>query len=228
MDDLLWHPWRLIHGPTEMADCHVRLHTLPARGFPDADGPFLERHLHDIAAIIDGQALFGLRRGLDWLWHHRPPEPDVPRILHLDFHPVNLMVQGGNCQGVLDWAEADVGDRHADVATTLVLIWSAPVEMPRLWQRIGKLPAKWVLYRRYHAAYARQLSLDPERLQYYIAWATLRRLCRYGLWLRSGPWITGGKASSLRHLRPDRVAVLCRLFHKQTRVTGGSPWSAVS
>jgi aminoglycoside phosphotransferase (APT) family kinase protein len=142
----------------------------------------------------------------------------VPSIVHLDFHPLNLMAQAGRCQGVLDWGDSDVGDRHADVAVTLVLIRSVVVAMASAWQRLAAWPGRGFLYRRYRRAYARLLPLDESRLSYYMAWAALRRLCRYGLWLRHGPQATGGKPASLRYLTSDRIDVLCRCFWRQTGV----------
>jgi aminoglycoside phosphotransferase (APT) family kinase protein len=40
-------------------------------------------------------------------------------LLHLDFHPFNLIVRGGRITGVLDWTNSAIGDPRADVARTL-------------------------------------------------------------------------------------------------------------
>jgi hypothetical protein len=75
-----------------------------------------------------------------------------------------------------------------------------------------------MLYRRYLRAYRRLMPIDDERLGYFLAWAALRRLCRYGSWLRAGPWVTGSKPSSLRYLGADRVDLLRRCFEEQAHV----------
>jgi len=138
--------------------------------------------------------------------------------VHLDFHPINLMFEHDQCRGVLDWCDADVGDRHADVAVTLTLIRTAPVAVASFRQRLATWPGRWLLYRRYLRAYRRLLPLDDGKLSYYMAWAALRRLCRYGTWLRAGPQITGSKPACLGLLRRDRIDVLRRCFWEQTGV----------
>ena len=92
------------------------------------------------------------------------------------------------------------------------------MEAYQAWQKATMVPGRWLLYRRYLKAYRRLLPVDEGKLSFYLAWAALRRLSRYGLWLRVGPWATGGKQSSLRYLRPDKVALLGACFEEQTGV----------
>ena len=47
-------------------------------------------------------------------------------ILHLDFHPLNILCRGGQATVILDWANATVGDPHADVARTLSIFRLIP------------------------------------------------------------------------------------------------------
>lgn len=218
LDLLLHQPWQLLNGPARMAAAHVRLHRLSPDGFPAPAGDFLTRHLDAIRTMIDEYDLAGLRRGWEWLVAHRPMGPLERRPLHLDFHPINLMFRGTTCEGVLDWGDADVGDRHADIAATLILVRTAAIEVAAPWQRLTAVPGRWMLCNRYLRAYRRLLPLDKDRLCYFVAWAALRRLCRYGAWLRVGPWVTGSKSSSLRHLTPARVASLLRAFGQQTNL----------
>lgn len=167
-----------------------------------------------MTGLVKTYDLDGLKPGLDWLKAHRPEPPAALSVLHLDYHPINFMVAQGRCSGVLDWGDSDVGDRHADVGATVVLLRTAPVEIrgPLRW------PALWagrpVILMRYLNPYRRRAGLDRDRLRYFIAWAALRRLCRWGQWLAAGPASTGGKPSSLAHLRPDRVDDLRRCFRR--------------
>src|SRR5207248_6960760 len=108
----------------------------------------------------------------DWLVRHRPADPERPSILHLDFHPVNILFDRGQCSGVIDWCDADVGDRHADVATTLVLMKTAPVEIPHLWERPFAGFARWIVRERYRRVYDRHLPPDPGKPSYYAALAS--------------------------------------------------------
>jgi hypothetical protein len=69
-----------------------------------------------------------LRPGLDWLSLHRPPPSRPASLLHLDWHPLNLIRGEGGGLTVLDWTEADVGDPHADLGTALMMIERRRVE----------------------------------------------------------------------------------------------------
>jgi aminoglycoside phosphotransferase (APT) family kinase protein len=52
-------------------------------------------------------------------------EPDV--LLHLDFHPMNVLVADGRISAVLDWANARIGDPRADLAWTASILRFAPL-----------------------------------------------------------------------------------------------------
>ena len=78
----------------------------------------LDRHLETLRTAIARHDLTGLEHGLEWLKAKRPPEPAALSILHLDFHPLNLIVRPDGSLAVLDWTYADLGDPHADVATS--------------------------------------------------------------------------------------------------------------
>lgn len=48
--------------------------------------------------------------------------PDGDSVLHLDFHPDNIIFNGDNHTSAIDWATAAKGNRTADVATTVFLL----------------------------------------------------------------------------------------------------------
>lgn len=48
------------------------------------------------------------------------------RVLHLDYHPLNLLVEGRRATGLIDWANVQVGDRRADLARTVTILRLAP------------------------------------------------------------------------------------------------------
>jgi aminoglycoside phosphotransferase (APT) family kinase protein len=205
-------------APAHMAAMHARLHGFPAADFPSPPGRFLERRLREMRRLLHEYELDGLTPGLDWLQGRRPEPPEVPSILHLDFHPMNLVFDRGCCRGVLDWCEADVGDRHADVASTLMLLDTAPLEGITAAQRLAALAGRSMLRRRYLRAYRRFFPIDRARLRYFKAWAALQRLCRWGTWLRAGPLITGSKPSVMRFVTPEQIALLERYFQHQAGV----------
>ena len=47
------------------------------------------------------------------------PPCDVATLVHLDFHPMNLVVTGDATMAAVDWVNAGVGDRRLDVARTV-------------------------------------------------------------------------------------------------------------
>jgi len=53
-----------------------------------------------------------------------------PRLLHLDYHPLNLLTDGATMTGVLDWANAAAGDQRADLARTITILRFATGELP--------------------------------------------------------------------------------------------------
>jgi aminoglycoside phosphotransferase (APT) family kinase protein len=59
-----------------------------------------------------------------------------PVLLHLDYHPLNVLAQGARITAVLDWANARSGDPRADLARTLTIL--------RLSPRPVGTPPRWV------------------------------------------------------------------------------------
>lgn len=47
---------------------------------------------------------------------------DTNRLLHLDYHPLNVMVEKGKITAVLDWVNASCGDPRLDVARTYSIL----------------------------------------------------------------------------------------------------------
>ncbi|GAA4098880.1 phosphotransferase [Nonomuraea soli] len=73
---------------------------------------------------------------------HRVPAPDwLPgdggQVLHLDFHPGNVILTPGG-PSVIDWCNARSGEPAVDVATTLVLLTTgeAPKGVERLARKV--------------------------------------------------------------------------------------------
>jgi aminoglycoside phosphotransferase (APT) family kinase protein len=115
-----------------------------------------------------------------WLESERPAEPARLAICHGDFHPHNVLSDGGRVTGVLDWPNALVADPAFDVASTRVILRFAPVELAgvsrpvRVLMRVGRV----LLARRYVAGYRRRRPLDPKVLAYYEAASIMRALVR--------------------------------------------------
>jgi aminoglycoside phosphotransferase (APT) family kinase protein len=89
----------------------------------------LQRALHLVAAPP------GLRAG----WINWPAPADAAlaarlravatqndRLLHLDYHPLNVLAHGVQLTAVLDWTNAHAGDPRADIARTLTILRLMP------------------------------------------------------------------------------------------------------
>jgi len=218
LDELFRRFWRIVHAPIEMAEMQARLHRMPTDGFP-APPDFLTRQFQDLHDIIEDYDLHGLWPALDWLEENRPPEPARPSIIHLDFHPMNMLCRWRRCTGILDWSDADLGDRHADIASSLVLIRSAPDAIARTtWQWLTTLPGRWMFWKSYLNAYSNRLPLDEHRLAYYGAWAALRRLCRRVVCLHTSPQTNGWKPAIHSYLASERLDCLVEFICKPSGI----------
>ena len=215
---MLARPWKLLSLSARMAELHLRLHRLSSEGLVASAKGFLDRTLDQLGELIADYELRNLRPGLDWLSRHRPSQGQEAAIVHLDWHPLNLIRDDEDRLWALDWSESDVGDPHADVAMTLILLRYAPVGYRDWWETLSvPLGRDWIV-RRYWYTYRRQNRLDERRLSYYLAWAVLRRLAFYGRWQVGGPASTGSKTEVLRYLQRSHLEDLCRAFHRWTGV----------
>jgi aminoglycoside phosphotransferase (APT) family kinase protein len=50
------------------------------------------------------------------------PEPKRAVLLHLDYHPLNVLTDGKRITGVLDWANTCAGDPRIDLARTRTIL----------------------------------------------------------------------------------------------------------
>jgi aminoglycoside phosphotransferase (APT) family kinase protein len=174
--------------------------------------------LGEIRRAVEQFGLDGLRPGIDWLEAHRPPdEPDL-RVIHGDFHPVNVMVEGDTVSGVLDWPNVDLADRHADLGFTLFLLEAEAAEPHGLWQRLIVDFGRRLFTRLYLRAYRRHLPVDRGLLRYYRSLLALRRLGQYGVWRQVGAEATGSRPDAITRLDDAQVETVIRYFRKHTGV----------
>ena len=107
-----------------------------------------------------------LQAGAQWLFDHRPAEPDRASVCHGDFHPLNILVEDDIVTGVLDWAGFVIADPAFDVANTLVLT-TIPVKY-LIGLPDGVSAFDWdFTAEQYLSAYQQIRALDQTNLDYY-------------------------------------------------------------
>lgn len=107
-------PWRLRPLAAAFGRAQAALHAAPAPDTLRAEG----RSWIDWQGRADEALAARLRAAAT--------EPE--RILHFDFHPLNVMVEAGIVTGILDWANVHTGDPRADLARTVTILRLAPAE----------------------------------------------------------------------------------------------------
>jgi aminoglycoside phosphotransferase (APT) family kinase protein len=113
LQELQQHPWRIWHLGVAMGRTQNRIHGAPL-------SEALRRALPAWSPRADEapQALGALLRAA--------PAGSIA-LLHLDYHPLNVMSDGRRLTGVLDWANVAIGDRRADLARTITILRLAPL-----------------------------------------------------------------------------------------------------
>ena len=58
-------------------------------------------------------------------------------LLHLDYHPYNVLTDGKQITGIIDWTNAQAGDPRADAARTLSILRIDPIARQPFLRRFG-------------------------------------------------------------------------------------------
>jgi aminoglycoside phosphotransferase (APT) family kinase protein len=146
--ELAERPWRVWALGRALGRAHTRLNRIPAP--PDlpsrwrswAGNPALEERL-----------------------------PAGDRLLHLDFHPLNVMTDGRDVTAVIDWTNTSAGDPRADAARSLAILLVSPMG-PTIPKAFGVL--RRILAAAYQSGYGRLESMSPFHL--WAATAMLREM----------------------------------------------------
>ncbi len=180
--------------------------------------PLLDRALALIAERVEKGPLPGLKDALRRLAAragvYRVAEPSV---VHMDYHPLNVLVDGVRVTGVIDWVNTDVGDRHLDAAMTAAILSSSALEHPR-WMRdnvIGN-SLRTVFASTYVPLYHAMARLDFERFRYCQAVAALLRLSMLGMMRAQGPEAVGFRSEAIAEVTPAVVRLLTRYAERKS------------
>ena len=159
-------PWRARRFVDQLAGLALRLHALPITDFPaDAGGTLVDHRLglpRRVTAALDRPQLAAALERAEALADAAMSGPAV--VCHGDFHPLNVMVHGDRAS-VIDWTDAGLGPREADVARTLVLFHIASIAAGSAFERGVLKLAGPPMARRYRRTYAIGAALDPRRLE---------------------------------------------------------------
>ena len=168
--ELRARPWRAWPLGLAFGRMQAAIHALPAPADLQASGDWV-----DWAGPVDA----ALRGRL-------PAGPQPARLLHLDYHPLNVLVDGRRVTAVLDWVNCRAGDPRADVARTFTILRLLPVRPGPLLppERALRLLLALAWRRGYVTA-----AGPPEDMAPFLAWAGEAMLRDLGRTIgRPGHW----------------------------------------
>lgn len=144
--------------------------------------PARAHHLVSAAGALQAQlhragaGISGVRLDAGWALPHSPdeeaalaacPDDGPATLLHLDFHPLNLLADERRITAVVDWMNAGWGDARRDVArTTALLILELTRPGSRLQPVVPAVLAAW--WAGYESVAGSLRDMGP-----YIVWAGL-------------------------------------------------------
>ncbi|MBF6560609.1 MAG: phosphotransferase [Candidatus Binataceae bacterium] len=213
----------------------ARLHRLAARGLaidhlpqgficsPDrapASAPLLDRMLGVIAERVARGPIPGLEAALAMLRDGAARFREAPAaIVHMDYHPQNVIVRGVRVTGVIDWVSADRGDRHLDAATTSAILATSAMERPN-WMRDNRAgnTLRALFAGLYFPMYHALAPMDLARFRYCQAVAAVMRLSTFGMMRARGPGAVGYRPEAIANVIPDVVRLLTRYASRKTGV----------
>lgn len=209
----------------------VRLHRLDASGDEIKDlprayssssvpaaAPLLDRLLGIIAERVEGGPLPGLRDALTSLRERAERYRAAPdALVHMDYHPQNVIVRGMRVTGVIDWVNADRGDRHLDAATTSAILATSAMDRPR-WMRDNPIgnTLRALFAALYFPAYHALAPMELDRFRYCQAVAALFRLSTLGMMRVRGPESVGYRPEAIANVTPDVVRLLSRYASRKS------------
>jgi aminoglycoside phosphotransferase (APT) family kinase protein len=177
-----------------------------------AQAPLLDRMLKLIEHRVEEGPLPGLKEAHSRLSARAAEFRIAPSsIVHMDYHPQNVVVKGFRVNGVIDWVNTDIGDRHLDAAMTAAILSSSALEHPR-WMRdnVAGNSLRALFASLYIPLYHAMAPLDFERFRYCQAVASLLRLSMLGMMRARGAEVVGFRPEAIGEVTPAVVRLLSR------------------
>lgn len=167
LDVLTRRPWRTRQMIDRLAELSLRLHSLPVDGWPSLTDPLalVDQRLALPRRVVEHIEVPGLRDVLERATDLAPLAVAGPAVAcHGDFHPLNVIVHEHQAS-VIDWTDAGLGPREADVSRTLLLFNVASIAAETRLERAVLRIVGPRLERRYRHSYEARSSLDPSLLR---------------------------------------------------------------
>jgi aminoglycoside phosphotransferase (APT) family kinase protein len=178
----------------------------------DANAPLLDRMLKIIEQRVEQGPLPGLKEAHARLAARASEFRTTPlSLVHMDYHPQNVVVKGFRVNGVIDWVNTDIGDRHLDAAMTAAILSSSAMEHPR-WMRDNAVgnSLRTLFASLYIPLYHAMAPLDFERFRYCQAVGSLLRLSMLGMMRTRGAEVVGFRPEAIGEVTPAVVRLLSR------------------
>jgi aminoglycoside phosphotransferase (APT) family kinase protein len=176
-------PWAVLRLSRLFGRAQAQIHAVPAP--PElaagAPGDWLSRAGPDYRLLADHMAALG---------------PATDAFIHMDYHPLNLISDGKEVTGIIDWGGAAAGDRRADLARTYITLVTAPVPPGpmSLILNFMRNAMLWAWRRGYE-----ELAGPMPDFRLYRAWAAATLLTELEVVIdRPGVWGTPKDAENLR------------------------------
>jgi len=163
-------PRLLTDLPRTMAEQQAALHALdpgPVVAALDTPTVTVERWFDSLRGRIDAGAV-GFADALRWLVDNRPDDRGRRVICHGDLWPGNVLVDGREVTGVLDWTVATVAEPALDVGFSTMALSLVPIDAPRPVQRLVARLGRHIA-RRYVQIYQQTAPIDLAAQPYYEA-----------------------------------------------------------
>ena len=209
LDAIKARPWQTRSLIGRLVLLAARLHALPTDGWPGPDDPLaaVNQRLGLTRRVVATVGNAQLAAGLEAAERLAPQAVSSERVVcHGDFHPLNVIVDAKR-ESVIDWTDAALGSREADVSRTALLFSVAviaagsPVERAVL-SRVGPRMA-----RRYLRLYERHAPLDRKLLSVWEVFHALHGWAQLEM-LHAGGF--DGESSSAVDAVDPRVKALVR------------------
>ena len=149
--------------------------------------------------------LQGFSEPLDWFEEKRSEIPCLrPSVVHLDFHPNNVLLRADGQAFVIDWSQVSLSDARFDLAWTLVLAYAY---MGNQWRN------------QILAEYERLNRAKIDRIEVFEAFACTRRLFTVVASLTHGAETFGMRPDAVESMR-QQIGPLSNVYNRLQDITG--------